>query len=126
LGDRGQVNIIDKYGQDIWLYTHWGATELIDKVRKALTRSKPNNNENKYDYHGRWGDTEYLARIIFCEMVRDNIDGTSGYGIGSTGAHGDEWRIITIDVSKQLVTVKDNDKVKLEQSFKEFIVIEEL
>ncbi|MHA2380893.1 MAG: hypothetical protein ACXADS_16610, partial [Candidatus Thorarchaeota archaeon] len=29
----------------------------------------------------RWTDDVYLARIIFCEMVRGDVTGMTGYGI---------------------------------------------
>jgi len=106
MGDRGQVLILEG---DVYLYTHWRATELIETVRKALTRGK-----------GRWNDPEYLARIIFSEMVRDDIDGLTGYGIG-TQQHGDVWRLVTINCQQQLITVSDNGKTKLSKSFSEFI-----
>ena len=31
----------------------------------------------------RWDDPHYLARIIFCEMVRDDIGGDLNFGISS-------------------------------------------
>jgi hypothetical protein len=105
MGDRGQVHIKD---EGVYLYTHWGATELIDKVKSALSKRV------------RWDDAEYLARIIFSEMVRGFEDGTTGFGIG-TSKHGDVWRVISIDCSKQQITIEDRDKLVLECSFNDFI-----
>jgi hypothetical protein len=88
MGDRG--NIIVKYNEDIvYLYTHWGGSELYSILRRALGKKE------------RWGDHAYLTRIIFCEMVKDDMEGTTGYGISST--EGDGGTDIVVDVVKQTV-----------------------
>ncbi|MDH2900563.1 MAG: hypothetical protein PXY39_06285 [archaeon] len=89
MGDRGQVLIKDS---GVYLYTHWTATSLGKDVAKALTRG--------YD---RWDDHEYLARIIFCEMVSGSLMDILGFGIG-TQQHWDVWRLITVDVEHQTIT----------------------
>ncbi|QDP57889.1 MAG: hypothetical protein Unbinned1693contig1002_33 [Prokaryotic dsDNA virus sp.] len=97
MGDRG--NIIVKYNEDIvYLYTHWGGSELYDVLKRALSRKE------------RWNDPSYLTRIIFCEMVKDDVEGSTGYGISSTA--GDGGTDIIVDVAKQTVQG---------QSFEEFI-----
>lgn len=78
MGDRGQVCIRehgDADGAGVWLYTHNYGEALAGIVASALARS------------GR-RDAEYLARIVFCEMVRGDLDGELGYGIG-TAEQGD-------------------------------------
>lgn len=54
MGDRANVYIREDQTHGIYLYTHWGSSELPETVRTALAR------------HERWSDTPYLARIIFC------------------------------------------------------------
>lgn len=105
MGDRGQVLIEDT---GIYLYTHWGATGLPEVVRQAIAR------------YQRWSDVEYLTRIIFSEMIQDDVLGETGYGIGNE-QHGDVWRLISINVKKQTVTIKDGNILGLSCSFKEFI-----
>ena len=87
MGDRGQIHIKDS---GVWLYTHWGATELPDILRRALARKQ------------RWSDDEYLARIIFSEMIRDEINEETGYGIGK-GQHTDVNRVLEVDCQNQQV-----------------------
>lgn len=97
MGDRGQVKIIQSDGE-LYLYTHWGASDLVDDVRHALSRKE------------RWNDEEYLTRIIFCEMLRDSgnpLDEATGFGIGLT-RHSDIWREVVVDVPKQTVAVRDS------------------
>jgi hypothetical protein len=96
MGDRGQVKVVLEKGS-IWLYTHWGASELVGVVRKALIRGK-----------SRWEDPEYLTRIIFCEMVRGDEESLTGFGIGLS-QHDDVWRVVTVNTVDQSISVNDYD-----------------
>lgn len=104
MGDRGNV-LVKENSEDpgIYLYTHWSGTELPDIVQGALSRGK-----------GRWGDTPYLTRIIFSDMVREDIDGETGYGIGRYEVSGEHSTIILND-GAQTVTIDD-----LRWSYSEF------
>ena len=95
MGDRGQV-LVKKDDKDsgVYLYTHWGASGLIEDVRKALAK------------RWRWNDTLYLTRIIFDVMTENDHDSETGFGIGTKEA-GDAWRTITINVAKQTVQIND-------------------
>ena len=72
MGDRSQVVIHDS-GSEVYLYTHWNGKTLPSLVAGSLFRGK-----------SRWDDAPYLARIIFSDMIRGDIDGLTGYGISST------------------------------------------
>lgn len=73
MGDRRNVRIEFPQGNDIYLYAHWDGIALPLIVAKALKRSE-----------GRWGDPSYLSRIIFSEMIKDDLMGETGYGISPT------------------------------------------
>ncbi len=104
MGDRAQVFI---EAEGVYLYTHWGADYLVEAVRNALKRKE------------RWDDQEYLARIVFCEMVRGYESETTGFGIG-TSEHGDIWRLITLTKDNQ-VKVKDHNHITFEGTYEKFI-----
>jgi hypothetical protein len=106
MGDRAQVFIED---EKVYLYTHWNATELPEIVANALARGKE-----------RWDDPEYLTRIIFSEMIKDDINGLTGYGIGTT-KHNDIWRLITISCSGQIIKIEDEGKPFQQFRFPDFI-----
>jgi len=109
MGDRAQVRIRDEYdGDSIYLYTHWGATGLVKDVYDALSRRQ------------RWDDSGYLARIIFDHMKGDDVTSETGYGI-DTHRHGDIWRLITVDVKNQTVTIEDNDNITFHGSMEDFV-----
>src|SRR5437660_5047331 len=105
MGDRGQILMKNS---SVTLYSHWGASKLVEDGKSALQRK------------ARWDDEEYLTRIIFCQMIKGDEDGETGYGI-STSIHSDIWRLISIDVIGQTIEVKDNEKVDFSGSFEDFI-----
>lgn len=75
----------------IYLYQHYDGYGLFDIVEKAIAKK------------WRWDDVEYLTRIIFCEMVKENIGGETGYGIGKS-QHGDIEYLVTVDVKNKTIT----------------------
>src|SRR3990167_4589370 len=70
MGDRG--NVVFKYtdGNKVYFYTHWSGSSLKQTVQDALKRGKE-----------RWDDESYLARIVFSEMIKDDVMDLTGYGI---------------------------------------------
>lgn len=107
MGDRGQVTVRER-GKDVYLYTHWGASELVDDVRAALIRAQQG---------GRLDDSCYLSRIIFCQMMPpDQQYETTGFGISAVPTDG---RDIIIDVDNQ--TIQSPDYGFGIQSLKDFI-----
>ena len=109
MGDRGQVCIqFSTPNEKVYLYTHWGANDLVDTVRGALAKT------------WRWYDPGYLARIIFCEMVKGDEDGETGFGIDLV-KHLDIWRLITVDCQNQKIVIEDHGKIAEESTFEEFI-----
>jgi hypothetical protein len=109
MGDRGQVRIIEEATPDLYFYTHWQATQLPAIVSSALQRGI-----------NRWDDSPYLSRIIFSEMIQDEVMSEIGYGI-TTFPSPDVWRTVTVDQSSQTVEVSDNDYL---WTFQEFVARE--
>lgn len=90
----------------VYLYTHWGATELYEDVKNAIRKK------------WRWDDPEYLTRIIFDEMTKGVQGRETGYGIGTEMA-GDIWRLVTVDCEKFTVSVEDYGRIEIEKTFKQ-------
>ena len=94
MGDRAQVHIKD---EKVWLYTHWGRLSLVEDVKRALAKRL------------RWNDPEYLARIIFEEMVGDQTGTETGFGIGCA-QHGDVFDYIEINCENQTVSIVETKR----------------
>lgn len=73
MGDRGNIIIRDEGAPDLYLYTHWNGSDLPKTLKRALSRKE------------RWEDSAYLARIIFCEMVKGSEADATGFGILDRG-----------------------------------------
>lgn len=89
MGDRANIQV--KEGDSsVFLYTHWDGHKLPSILHRALSR------------RARWNDGPYLSRIIFSEMIRDNIDEDTGYGIWSSEMD-NEHPVLVVDIDKQEV-----------------------
>lgn len=125
MGDRAQVRIIDYAGNDcpdvhetggVYLYTHWHGYQLQHVVARALEFGR-----------SRWRDDEYLARIVFEEMLKLNPNSTTGFGIG-THKHSDIELLITLNCRTTVATVEyvyephhaKNGKYTFEEFINEF------
>lgn len=91
MGARAQCGVQMHNGEYVYLYTHWGQYTLEDAVKEALKKGED-----------RWDDPEYLARIVFQQML-DGDTGTTGYGIGNE-VHGDVDLVIEL-TNQQLVII---------------------
>ena len=73
MGDRNNIKITYSTGDSVYLYSHWGGSELQDIVANAVMTS------------GRVTDESYFARVLFSRMVTSggtrDIDSETGYGI---------------------------------------------
>lgn len=104
MGDRGNAFIVTEHGENrrgVFLYTHWGGTDLPLVVAEALDSPAGRN---------RVDDPAYLARIVFCEMVRGEEREETGYGI-CTYAPDNEHPVIVIDGRAARVWFSDVNKV---------------
>jgi len=88
MGDRANV-YIQSNGEGVYLYTHWGGSELPEIARVALAKN------------WRWHDPSYLARIVLDTMTEGTCDET---GFGVWPSLGDNsYPIIVLDTDAQLV-----------------------
>lgn len=87
----GERNYILLENDGIYLYSQWDTVEeLVGLVKSALKRGKD-----------RWNDRQYLNRIIFSELIKNDVLGLTRYGLSN-----DIWDgqiVININVEKQTV-----------------------
>jgi len=84
MGDRANIQMLNEEDKSVYLYTHWRGSELPGILQRALAK------------RWRWNDDAYLARIIFCEMVKGSETGETGFGISASLGDGDD-RILIVD-----------------------------
>ena len=99
MGCRGTIEIWNNAAaptsdeKPVVLYTHWHAKRMMYDLITTLEKKE------------RWNDAAYLSRMIFCEMVKDNLHNTTGFGI-LTDNVGDAEEEIIVDIDRQEVIRK--------------------
>jgi hypothetical protein len=110
MGDRGNIIIKQKREEgQISFYTHWSGSDLPRIVANALDRGR-----------SRWNDEDYLNRIIFCELLEGDLEGTTGFGIGISAA-ADANTIVIVDHKRGWIVYNGT-----EYSFDDFVTISKL
>ena len=111
MGDRSNVVVQDRSKKErVYLYMHWGGTDYINILATALNRAKD-----------RWDDAAYIARVIFCDMIRGSLDTTTGYGI-STKLCDNEYPLLVLDCKNQRVNLEtEKGDIILSQEIEYFL-----
>lgn len=74
MSNSREVTLLNGADSPIHIYVHWCGDRLPDFVASALDRGRE-----------RWGDGDYLARIIASEIfVAAGINSTAGAGLSAT------------------------------------------
>lgn len=107
MGDRANVYIKQSADHGVYLYTHWGGTELPVLVQTSLRRAE-----------SRWGDDAYLARAIFSDMIQGHERDLTGFGI-SAFICDNEHPIIIVDSDQKMVGFapepeQDNPSIRMQ------------
>ncbi len=93
MGDRANVCIKNGERPAIFLYTHRTGKRLPALMAQGLRRGK-----------GRWDDTPYLARILFCSLIERDVVSKTCYGIDTGPGDNQAGRpILVIDPDNQTV-----------------------
>lgn len=94
IGDRGNLVVKGYDDRQVYLYSHWGGTNLPGTLSRALVAGE-----------SRWNDEAYLARVIFAHMIEGRpVDDTTGYGI-SARLGDNEHAILVVNAVQQTVEV---------------------
>jgi hypothetical protein len=109
MGDRANIHIIETEGAGIYFYTHWTGYKLPQTLQVALARGKD-----------RWNDETYLNRIIFSEMIKNNVLDETGFGL-DLGANKYQASVRALSLSttwkKYIIPIPDASKLKIENSY---------
>lgn len=80
-----------------WLYSHWGGDNKLADTKHALAKAEP-----------RWDDTTYGARIFISQIIGDNWDSETGFGITSGTADNcpfeESYDYVTVDFTTKLIS----------------------
>lgn len=90
----------------VTLYSHWGETTWREDLAMALDKAEP-----------RWTDGSYAVRIVVSQLIGDQWDKQTGYGL-FTSVDGEDLGDTTVVVDFTNQTVSDMGN---EHSFTSFI-----
>jgi len=110
VGDRVVYSIKQDKDSSVNLYSHWGGESRFINLAVALKAAEP-----------RWGDETYCTRIIVSQLIGEDWNSETGYGLwasGSDGVYGGDWPDITIDLKNK--TVIDETGTHSFESFIEY------
>lgn len=112
MGDRGNIAVLQEDGKQVWLYSHWGGSQLKQNIKDGLILAS--DKQAKYP-QSRWDDEAYLTKIIFCVAIgKENFDKLTGFGI-STRLADNSYPINVVDIPKQRVfTIPESKLVKFQ------------
>jgi hypothetical protein len=111
MSDSGMIRVYQdgRTTSSVYLYTHYRGDEIYGILKRAMSRKE------------RWFDSAYLARIIFCEMVKGDERGVTGAGISALPFCVDHT-ILGVECSHKEITFEDVDgNIKGRVSFDEFV-----
>src|SRR3972149_6286953 len=114
MGDRGNIRVYqNKEGSEsVYLYGHWSGHDMFSVLQTSLNRRQ------------RWSDGSYLTRIIFSELIKDDILGENSYGI-STSLCGNEYPIFGVRPETKTVTIEtESGTIERMFSFEDFCKLE--
>ncbi|TXH53639.1 MAG: hypothetical protein E6Q97_12800 [Desulfurellales bacterium] len=99
MGDRCNLFFADANRGDtltgVYVYRHWGGERTPRELAEVLDSKTA---------RARWGDEGYLMRILITELLRDDLGGDTGSGIGSTlVAVGDGYPLLCVDLVAQKI-----------------------
>jgi len=106
MGNRSNLMMVFNDDQHMFFYSHWLGTGNAVRLHTALSRQK------------RWGDDAYLARIIFCELVKGYEDEETGFGIAPYMPDNGN-PVVVVDLQHGTVTFETSNPVSW--TFQEYI-----
>lgn len=77
------------------LYSHWGGDSKIQDLAHAIAKAKP-----------RWEDNGYASRIIVSQLIGNDWDSETGYGLYADENGGEEsYQYTLVNLNDNTVTV---------------------
>ena len=106
MGDRRMAEIKTTDGS-LYVYTHWGGSDLPDIARHAISFAKL-----------RWDDEPYAVRIIVDQLTKDGRDKETGFGLmlapNVEDSYNNDEPSVIIDLVARHLTIIDDDQVQVE------------
>ena len=98
MGDRANFGFRDSKGDTIFLYGHWAGHMMLQNLASAVRAAEP-----------RWSDESYATRIAISNLINEEWQSTTGWGITVNELADNEHRVPIIDWNKKTFTLMEED-----------------
>lgn len=103
MGDRANFGFVQPNGNTIVLYGHWAGYNMLGRLADAVIEARP-----------RWNDTSYGTRIAISQIIGDQWNEETGWGLTVNEISDNEHKIAIIDFDQQTFSLHEeaprNDK----------------
>jgi hypothetical protein len=98
MGDRANFGFVQPNGNTIVLYGHWAGHNMLGKLADAVIKARP-----------RWNDNSYATRIVISQLVADQWNMETGWGLYVNEIGDNEHKIAIVDFNQQTFSLHEED-----------------
>jgi hypothetical protein len=98
MGDRANFVFVDGAGDTICLYGHWAGYNMLGKLADAVIAARP-----------RWSDESYATRIAISQLIGDQWNMETGWGLQVNSIGDNEHKIAVINWKDQTFSLHEQD-----------------
>ena len=98
MGDRANFGFVQPNGDTIVLYGHWAGHQMLGRLADAVIAAR-----------SRWTDSSYATRIAISQLIGDQWNMETGWGLHVNEIGDNEHKIAIIDFSQQTFSLHEED-----------------
>ena len=98
MGDRANFGFVQPNGETIVLYGHWAGHNMLGRLADAVIAARP-----------RWTDSSYATRIAISQLIGDQWNMETGWGLQVNERSDNEHKIAIVDFEQQTFSLHEED-----------------
>ena len=98
VGDRANFGFVQPNGNTIVLYGHWAGYQMLAQLAEAVAKAKP-----------RWNDPAYATRIAISNLIGDQWNMETGWGLHVNEIGDNEHNIAIVDFMQKTFSLHEQD-----------------
>ena len=98
MGNRANFGFVQPNGNTIVLYGHWAGHQMLGKLADAVITARP-----------RWNDPAYATRIAISQIIGDQWNEETGFGLHVNEISDNEHKIAIVDFAQQTFSLHEED-----------------
>ena len=98
MGDRANFGFVQPNGETIVLYGHWAGHQTLGRLADAVIAARP-----------RWNDPAYATRIAVSQLIKDDWNSETGWGLHVNEIADNEHKIAIVDWKQQTFSLHEED-----------------